>query len=238
MTATAARCGTPLSEAASRGFGNNTNKKQLNKDMKTKRRTTTDRLGAYLTATLGIGCLAGNSEAAIQIIDITPFAGPNGGVSSGSSSTFNFAGVTNGLQIYNGKYSLWGFDGVDNVYFAVNSIFINADIRKFSSGATIDSAARFNDLPDYTVFKLTSTEAPDFGSNSFVGFKANGNFGWLKVTWDSSTDTFEIWSGAYETSGAPILAGDLGAIPEPVSMLSTMGMLASGLLIRRRKQVA
>ena len=240
MTATAARCGTPLSEAASRGFGNNTNKKQLNKDMKTKRRTTTDRLGAYLTATLGIGCLAGNSEAAIQIIDITPFAGPNGGVSSGSSSTFNFAGVTNGLQIYNNDavWHQWGLDGDYGVYFAVNG-FYHGYIRKFASGATIDGDAQFSGTVAYTAFRFGPEPAAlDFGSNSFVGFKANGNFGWLKVTWDSSTDTFEIWSGAYETSGAPILAGDLGAIPEPVSMLSTMGMLASGLLIRRRKLAA
>jgi hypothetical protein len=61
------------------------------------------------------------------------------------------------------------------------------------------------------------------------------------VTWDSSTDTFEILSGAYEDQvGVAINAGDTGvsAIPEPVSMLSTMGMLASGLLIRRRKLAA
>ena len=60
------------------------------------------------------------------------------------------------------------------------------------------------------------------------------------MTWNG-TDTFEIISGAFEDqAGVAINAGDTGvsAIPEPMSMLSTMGMLASGLLIRRRKLAA
>ena len=74
-----------------------------------------------------------------------------------------------------------------------------------------------------------------------MGFKtAHGQYGWLEVTWDRGKDEFEIISGAYESEvGVAILAGQgASAIPEPASVLSTMGMLASGLLIRRRKQVA
>ena len=211
--------------------------------MKTKRKSTpSTRLGAYLTAGVGIGCLASNSNAAIHIIDISAFAGPNGGVGSGDYSTFDFAGVTNGLQIYNGDYSQWGLDGDNGVSFAVNRAG-NAQIRNFSSGATIGSAAQFDDYDAYTVFKRRSTEAPDFGPNSFVGFKANDNYGWLEVTWNGSIDTFNIIAAAYQDSGASIAAGDTGggdltAVPEPASVLSTMGLLASGLMLRRRKLAA
>jgi hypothetical protein len=209
--------------------------------MKTKRITQSNRLGSYLTATVGIGCLTGNSEAAIQIIDITPFAGPNGGISPGAKWRGDFVGVTNGLEIYNSNYQQWGLDGDNGVMFAVNSLAYAA-IRNFSSGATIDGAATFADFIKHTGFRYEANPAaPDFGANSFVGFKANGKYGWLEVTWESSTDTFEILSGAYQDQvGVAIHAGDTGvsAIPEPASLLSTMGLLASGLLIRRRKLAA
>ena len=208
--------------------------------MKTKRITQSNRLGAYLTATVGIGCLAGNADAASHIIDIdiSAFTGTNGGVSSDSSSRFDFAGVTNGLQIYNAYNSYWGLDGDYGVRFAVNSSSFAA-IRNFASGATIDGAATFSGLVDFTMFSYDGTAALDFGPNSFVGFVANGNYGWLEVTWDSGTDTFEILDGAYDDTGAPILAGaGASAVPEPASLLSTMGLLASGLLIRRRKLAA
>jgi hypothetical protein len=206
--------------------------------MKTKRKSTpSTRLGAYLTAGVGIGCLASNSNAAIQIIDISAFSGPNGGVSSSDYQAFNFAGVAYGLEIYNGYESLWGLDGDNGVSFAVNTDDF-AQIRKFSSGETIGSAALFDDYIDYTAFKRRSKEAPDFGPNSFVGFEANGKYGWLEVTWNGSTDTFNIIAAAYQDSGASIAAGDLTAVPEPTSVLSTMGLLASGLMLRRRKLAA
>jgi hypothetical protein len=42
-----------------------------------------------------------------------------------------------------------------------------------------------------------------------------------------------------DTPGASIAAGDgLTAVPEPASVLSTMGLLASGLMLRRRKLAA
>jgi hypothetical protein len=81
----------------------------------------------------------------------------------------------------------------------------------------------------------------DIGPSGFNIAGPNGNvqlgYGWLEVRWTGSTNQFQILAGAYEDQvGVPILTPT--AIPEPASALSTMGMLASGLLIRRRKLAA
>ena len=69
-----------------------------------------------------------------------------------------------------------------------------------------------------------------------MGFKtAQGNYGWLEVTWNAKASEFEILSGAYEsTPGVSILAG---AVPEPSSSL--LALVAGGAaLTRRRRQRA
>ncbi len=65
-----------------------------------------------------------------------------------------------------------------------------------------------------------------------MGFKtAQGNYGWLEVTWAGATDTFQIYSGAYESvANVAILAGDTGtsAVPEPGQVASSLLLLALG----------
>ena len=242
MTATAARCGTPLSEAAPCGFGNNTNKKQLNKDMKTKRRTTTDRLGAYLTATVGTSLLAAvQSDAAIVTLDISAFDSPNAGLMPDSDSS---AYLLPGNKIFIYTYNSWA--GVAADWDGPLNLAMKSDgsgLFKFGPGDVIGagigpSANWSSDRNNNTYFNREGAKQPSWGASSFIGFQANSAttplYGWLEVTWDAPNNTFEFLSGAYEDSGASITL----AIPEPVSMLSTMGMLASGLLIRRRKLAA
>ena len=68
-----------------------------------------------------------------------------------------------------------------------------------------------------------------------------GNFyyGWLEVTWETSTRTFEILSGAVNTTlNQGLTAGDVSAIPEPSAALGTLGVLAAGMMIRRRPSKA
>jgi hypothetical protein len=77
-----------------------------------------------------------------------------------------------------------------------------------------------------------------------MGFKtAQGNLGWLEVTWDSVSEVFEIYSGAYESvAGVPILAGDTvggtSAVPEPGQVASSLLLLAlgaAGVAIQRQR---
>jgi hypothetical protein len=77
-----------------------------------------------------------------------------------------------------------------------------------------------------------------------MGFRtATGNYGWLEVTWNSTSNEFQILSGAYEDQvGVAILAGDTGtaAVPEPSTF--AMGALLSGgvafVAWRKRRQKA
>ena len=210
--------------------------------MKTKRITQSNRLGAYLTATVGTSLLAAvQSDAAIVTIDIGPggfdIAGINGNASPGGLDyVFDFPLAGGGtLAVVNGYTEAFGITAGDGLDFATAGFF---DPTNFSRGLSIGPLATFRNDPNYPVFSSYGIRGgDDFGPDSFMGFKtAQGNYGWLEVTWTGSTNQFAILAGAYEDqAGVPILAG-ASAIPEPVSMLSTMGMLASGLLIRRRKR--
>lgn len=95
------------------------------------------------------------------------------------------------------------------------------------------TAFRFVYGPDNAV-------SADFGPGSYMGFRfGNGtdwNYGWLEVKWDAGANTFEILSGAYEsTPNVGILAGSV-AIPEPRSAVA-LGMLAlGGAAVRRYRK--
>ena len=106
---------------------------------------------------------------------------------------------------------------------------------------------------DYQEFgSLNILESPDFGTGSHMGFRVaeldlsnnpTGNFyyGWLEVTWEASTRTFEILSGAVNTTlnqGITAGGGGVSAIPEPSGALGTLGVLAAGMMIRRRRSKA
>jgi hypothetical protein len=239
--------------------------------MKTKRKSTPrTRLGAYLSAGVGLGTIAGSADAAIVNIDISNIGGPNGGVTSGeygSISDFTSLGTTlylhagesgnHGITIYSGWNKLNESRNPGGI--AVSTYAPYASPRKFVAGESIGPTS--TDVvgfpPDncYSLFKYTdynNDNAYPYVTNetfsstpaSFLGFQNSaGDYGWLQVAWNG-TDTFEILGGAFnDTPGEAIAAGalagsDLTAVPEPASVLSTMGLLASGLLLRRRKLAA
>ena len=114
---------------------------------------------------------------------------------------------------------------------------------KFTLGESISSSANWIMGPS-SYFSFFSYESPDFGAGSYMGFKtAQGNFGWLEATWTSATDTFQIYSGAYESvANVAILAGDTGggtsAVPEPGQVASSLLLLAlgaAGVAIQRQR---
>ena len=144
-----------------------------------------------------------------------------------------------------------GLDGGGNptLHFAVFGVAY-ASPNNFGLGTTIDVSASFDGFVARTVFRYTGdgSVSADFGANSFMGFRfgvfggTDFNYGWLEATWTSSTNTFQLLSGAYEsTVNTPILAGAAAPVPEPTTgalAALVLGGTALGVARRRRQKAA
>ena len=217
--------------------------------MKSLARSQSARRRAAATAALasvGAGILGTHSaEAAIVTIDI----GPSG---------FNIEGVNAGgyaLGIPDFPISGGGLlglrpgegpKGASNLYFATNGT--TASPFNFSGDATIGSSFTGTWSTNYSpasVFKYYGDISPNFGANSYLGFRTSqGNYGWMEATWDG-TD-YQFYSAAYEdVVGTSIRAGATGsvAVPEidPSGLASALSLVmgsAAMLEQRRRKRAA
>jgi|GEM_PF-6208373 len=99
------------------------------------------------------------------------------------------------------------------------------------------SANNSSSVPWIASLVNNGTPLPGFTGNvsGYIGFVTPvGNEGWLKVTYNSGTGLFSYDGGAVETSGAPLLAGQVGAVPEP-SVAALLALGAVGVLHRRRR---
>jgi hypothetical protein len=209
----------------------------------------TARLGAYLAAGLGVsGAAMSTSEAAIVIIDISPsgfdIGGVNAGLADGNYRTiydFPFTGAGL-LYAVNGYFR--GLTGVYGLSFANGGSY--ASPSKFSLGASIGSSANWDTLenaafnPFFQAGPFDS-DSPDFGPGSYMGFRtAQNNYGWLEVTWDSASQDFQIFSGAYEDQvGVAILAGagaGPAAVPEPGTWAAAALLAGGAAFARWRKR--
>jgi hypothetical protein len=216
------------------------------------RKQNSNRLAAYLATGIGVGLVATPvAEAAIVTIDInsTGFGidGVNAGLSNDFRDVFNFPISGSGtLIIYSMSSFYYGISS--NVGLFIASGNSEASPTNFSQNQSIGSSANWVNAGGgafaNSLFNSGSYESPDFGSGSYMGFKtAQGNYGWLEVTWAGATDTFQIYSGAYEsTAGVAILAGDTGggtsAVPEPGQVASSLLLLtlgAAGVAIQRQR---
>ena len=227
--------------------------------MKTKRKSTpSTRLGAYLTACVGLGTLAGSADAAIVNIDISAtgynISGTNAGISGFGSleiPDFTSAGTTltldrtfnlKGLSISGGSAGI----AISSAFgsYPIPHRFGYGDLIGPTGSAGVQGFSGTKKLTDFSVCygfgNYSTIEFKEPNATGFIGFENKaGDFGWLKVSWDERPANFEIIAGAYnDTPGVAIVAGELAAVPEPTSVLSTMGLLASGLMLRRRKQAA
>ena len=209
-----------------------------------------NRFAAYLATGIGTGLVATPvADAAIVTIDITSTGfdldGPNAGV-SGSRGVDNFPTPGSGVLAIYSQPSYSGISSFNNLFIASGDL--KASPTNFSQNQSIGSSANWvNGGAGFynfynPIFKWNSLESPDFGAGSYMGFKtAQGNYGWLEVTWAGATDTFQIYSGAYEsTAGVAILAGDTGpsAVPEPGQVASSLLLLAlgaAGVAIQRQR---
>ena len=203
------------------------------------------RLASYLTAGIaGATMCTAHSEAAVVAIDIGAtglnITGANAGVASGSKRTISdwLGAGTGTLECYNnnGDFgdSYWGLDGDNDLTFAVSGTG-NASPLNFGKGASIGSSSTWTGSFVRTAFRYhnaasTQFVSPDFGAGSFMGFRfgSSGNFhyGYLEVTWTSSTNTFQILSGAYESTVNTAIRTP--SPPSPIPAPSALALLALG----------
>jgi hypothetical protein len=217
--------------------------------MKETTKNTPDRLASYLAATVGLGGLAATAEAAVVQLDVSSISGVNAGLAPRGSKSVSLEslGLNSGGDLtlhyqFKAKYetdpTLTGLSATGAAMIAAGTGATSP--TNFSAGTLIGSDAPFTSTKYNTLFVHGSDVSPDFGPDSFIGFKsADDHYGWLEVTWDSSTGNFEILDGAYQNvAGVAIQAGAVAAVPEPASALGTLGLLAGGTFFRRRKQGA
>jgi hypothetical protein len=216
--------------------------------MKETTKNTPDRLASYLAAA-GIGGLAATAEAAVVQLDVSTISGVNAGLAPGGSKLDGSLGsLGSGLE---GSFGLYHQSAakyepkplLTGLVFKSEAMMATGNgatsPTNFSTGTLIGSDAQFKSTKYNTLFASGSNVSPDFGPDSFIGFKsADGHYGWLEVTWDSSIGNFEILDGAYENvEGVAIQAG-VSAVPEPAGALGTLGLLAGGIFVRRRRLAA
>ena len=209
------------------------------------------RLGAYLAIGVGSGALATSAEATPVSIDVSAISGVNGGVAAGSfTRTRNFpttgAGDLYLLNDFGSRHSR----GLSLQYPALNfaSGGANATPVNFAAGTLIDATAgggAFSSRFYRSVFTVDGLVSPDFGPNSFLGFKDKfGRYGYIETTWNSTTNQFQIFSAAYESvAGVGIMTPGGAAVPEidPSGLASTMSLVMGSVAMleqRRRKRAA
>ena len=207
-------------------------------------------LRAATFATIAMGALVGTpsntAEAGVIPIDMSAYAGNNGGLSAGGTVSINpfTPGSTSRLDIVN--MNSLGFLGTVHGLTLQNSPGggiayggSTATPIAFGAGATIDANAGGGSYDDtyetYFIGPFWAT-SPAFGPNSFLGFKDSlGRFGYIEIEWNG-VDTFKIISAAYESDpGVAIQTPGGEVVPEPTSM-AIFGIGALGMAYRARRK--
>jgi hypothetical protein len=204
-------------------------------------------LAARLGLLAGELAAAPHANAAVVNLDLGPsgynILGPNGGLGSSTFRSVNYfpaaAGTVPSIYLHHDSTQA-GISGVNQLWFAINGGVANP--RRFVTGDTIDSTITswsYSSGSD-SQFRNGANVSANFGAGSYMGFSFYDYFGtyygYIEVTWDSSTDTFEILSAAYESTGGVgivIPAGGGGGVPLP----GAAGLAACGLLgLSRRRR--
>lgn len=176
-------------------------------------------------------------QAAVVSIDMSAYAGPNGGVQLGTSTTLSsFPIAGNSLILMNHSSGIYDLVGLGSIGLRLAAGETDSSLVKFTTGDSIGATSSYSNTATSTAFSWIGGSVSDFGPNSFVGFQAsNGSggfhYGYIEVTWTNATQTFQIISAAYETDvNTAIAAG--AAIPAP-GAIALLGL--AGLAGRRRR---
>jgi hypothetical protein len=218
------------------------------------------RLGAYFAAGVGASMAAtSTSEAAIITIDVGPagfnIGGINGGVASGDRLVVNY------FPIYGaGAFEIWNavnyfgaiYTGLATYSFSPYFAYTggSASPQNFSGGQFIGPDSNFSSSKINTAFRVLNPDFPqysfvsdNFGAGSYMGFRfladESGayNYGWLAVTWDNTTDQFQILGGAYESDlDTPIQVPGSEPIPEPGTWAAAALLAGGAAFMRWRKR--
>ncbi len=132
-------------------------------------------------------------------------------------SAAGFGVVTNGFNLIPGLASNQPIGSADNFSSSVDSVFYGGGL--------------------FSVSNISSVVA------TYIGFKFNPEgtelYGWANVTFtqEGNWGTITITEWAYDDTGASILTGATGAIPEPANFAVGLGALALGAAgLRRRRR--
>ncbi len=211
-------------------------------------------LGRYLAAGLGATGLASvECEAAVVNIDVSSRSGINGGLADGTQGTLllNFPVAGIGLNVLNNFDSFpaldrFGISRIGSTSQILTTSNYGASPRNFASGEQVSGSLTWlSNFSTSSLFSYFDTgnlyESPNFGPGSYIGFRVRETstatdwyYGYLEVTWNNTTNQFQILSGAYENvANAPI------AVPEPTGVaLAGIGALALGAGAIRRSRKA
>ena len=223
--------------------------------MKSLARSQSARRRAAATAALAsvsAGILGTQSaEAAIVSIDVSSISGVNGGLAAGTNTTISYFPTTGAGNLflanaYNATYQTTGLSfQYPNLGFATGGSFSTP--VNFAAGTLIDATAgggAFNDNYN-SIFRFGGAVSPDFGPNSFLGFKDSlGRYGYIETTWTSTTNEFQIFSAAYESvAGVGIMTPGAASVPEidPNGLASALSLVMGSVAMleqRRRKRAA
>ena len=213
------------------------------------------RAAAAAVASLGAGILGTQSaEAGIVTINIAAagsngvnITGVNAGVAADGSKFIDDFPTTGGgsVYVYNKHRFMTGVYGFAGFTFATGPT--RATPVDFAAGTLIDATAgggAFNNAA-YSTFKYATYVSPDFGPNSFLGFRDGlGRYGYIETTWNSTSEQFQFFSAAYESvAGVGIMTPGAASVPEidPAGLASTMSLVMGSVAMleqRRRKRAA